>query len=168
MLILQDSRESRHPLNTARLAALGLARATLLAGTDFDPALWAAPGAMLLFPGPDARVLAPAGPVPAPTLLVVPDGTWRHARGLLARHPTLAALPRLTLPEGLPALYRVRRAQDAGALSTVEAIAHALDALEAPKRFDALLAPFEALVQGQIAAMGPAIYARDHLGPRQD
>ena len=67
-------------------------------------------------------------------------------------------------PPGAPSRYRVRKAPAPDALSTVEAVVAALNALEAPRRFDALLAPFEALIDGQIAAMGPETFARNHGG----
>jgi len=101
--------------------------------------------------------------VDQPVLLVVPDGTWRHARQLLSAHAGLAALPRLTLPVGITTRYRVRHAGDAHALSTIEAIAAALDVLDAPNRYSALLAPFEKLIEGQIAAMGQDRYQRHHV-----
>ncbi|MDT4884704.1 hypothetical protein FQZ97_1208730 [compost metagenome] len=50
----------------------------------------------------------------------------------------------------------------AGALSTIEAIVAALDILEAPNRFDELLRPFEALIQGQIEAMGEETFRKNH------
>ncbi|MNU01659.1 hypothetical protein D3C72_2451280 [compost metagenome] len=50
----------------------------------------------------------------------------------------------------------------AGALSTLEAVTVALDILEAPARFDELLRPFEALIQGQIEAMGEETFRRNH------
>jgi DTW domain-containing protein YfiP len=56
----------------------------------------------------------------------------------------------------------LRKAPMPGALSTIEAIVCALDILEAPQRFDALLRPFEALIDGQIAAMGEQTYRRNH------
>jgi DTW domain-containing protein YfiP len=96
-------------------------------------------------------------------LLVVPDGTWRKARKLLHVNPLLAALPRVVLPEGLQSNYRVRKAPMSGALSTVEAIVAALNSIEAPSRFDALLKPFEVLIDGQIEAMGRKIYQRNHV-----
>ncbi|GAB3328715.1 tRNA-uridine aminocarboxypropyltransferase [Bordetella tumulicola] len=185
VLVLQHPDESGHALNTARLAVLGLRNAELHVERQFDAALWQVAGyrPCLLFPGQGAQVLIPPeaigtvdNPRPArettgkadsqpaiPVLLVVPDGTWRQARQLLAMHPELAALPRVTLPAGVTTRYRVRYAGDAGALSTVEAIAAALNALEAPRSFDALLAPFEALIAGQIAAMGPDCYRRHHV-----
>lgn len=208
VLVLQHPDESRHPLNTARLAVLGLRNAALHVGRQFDAALWSAGEyePCLLFPGEGARVLVrgvavlggeaeaavggtatpdaavdvgivdahaaavePIGPgsrlgaAARPLLLVVPDGTWRHARHLLATHSDLAALPRVTLPDGMTTRYRVRYAGEATALSTIEAIAAALDVLEAPQSFAALLAPFEALVAAQIAAMGAERYERHHV-----
>ncbi|KAG1273370.1 hypothetical protein G6F64_015365 [Rhizopus arrhizus] len=67
------------------------------------------------------------------------------------------------LPAGLTTRYRVRHADIPGALSTIEAVTHALNALEAPMNVDALLRPFEALIDGQIEGMGEDLYARHHL-----
>jgi len=50
-------------------------------------------------------------------------------------------------------------------LSTVEAIVQALQTLEAPTSFEPLLKPFEALIEGQIAAMGEETFRRNH-GPK--
>jgi len=168
VLILQHPSEVGHALNTARLAALGLSNSELRVGetfTDLDELL-AQPGyrACLLFPGEDAQPLAEQIPRDdeLPLLLVVPDGTWRKARKLLHLNPRLAALPRVTLVVGLTSRYRLRKAPMAGALSTLEAIVEALDTLEAPTCFDELLRPFEALIEGQIAAMGEDTFNRNH------
>ena len=172
VLILQHPSEVNHALNTARLAALGLNNAELIVGEVFDdlPALLSPPGyqARLLFPADDAQPLeayrSEGGEAGSPSmLLVVPDGTWRKARKLLHLNPLLAALPRVTLAQAVPSRYRLRKAPGPGALSTVEAIVQALQTLEAPKTFEALLRPFEALIDGQIAAMGEDTYQRNHL-----
>lgn len=168
VVVLQHPDESRHALNTARLAVLGLPNACMHVGQQFGAELWSVKGYRphLLFPGEGAQVLVPTevtGMLDEPCLLVVPDGTWRHARQLLAQHPDLAALPRVTLPAGTTTRYRVRHAGDAQALSTIEAIAAALNVLEAPRTFDGLLAPFDALVAGQIMAMGADCYQRHHV-----
>ena len=168
LLILQHPSEVRHALNTARLAALGLSNAELRVGERFEdlPALLAQPGyrACLLFPGEEAQPLAQfaAQLDELPALLVVPDGTWRKARKLLHCNPLLAALPRVTLAPGLQSRYRLRKAPMPGALSTIEAVVCALDILESPAQFEALLKPFEALIDGQIAAMGEQTYLRNH------
>jgi DTW domain-containing protein YfiP len=172
VLILQHPSEVNHALNTARLAALGLNNAELIVGEVFDdlPALLNPPGyqARLLFPADDAQPLeayrSEGGEAGSTSmLLVVPDGTWRKARKLLHLNPLLAALPRVTLAQAVPSRYRLRKAPGPGALSTVEAIVQALQTLEAPKTFEALLRPFEALIDGQIAAMGEDTYQRNHL-----
>ncbi|MNO70029.1 DTW domain protein [compost metagenome] len=168
VLILQHPSEVGHALNTARLAVLGLENAELLVGERFEAQDWQRPGYQpcLLFPGEQAQSLAElvARSASEPCLLIVPDGTWRKARKLLHVNPELAALPRVVLPEGLSSRYRLRKAPAEGALSTIEAVVHALNALEAPANFDALLRPFEALIDGQIAAMGEETYRRNHGG----
>ncbi|MDP2243902.1 tRNA-uridine aminocarboxypropyltransferase [Pseudomonas sp.] len=168
VLILQHPSEVRHALNTARLAALGLSNAELRVAEVFEdmPALLAQPGyrACLLFPGEQAQPLPQfaAQLDGLPTLLVVPDGSWRKARKLMHCNPLLAALPRVTLAAGLQSRYRLRKAPMPGALSTIEAIVSALDILEAPAQFAALLKPFEALIEGQIKAMGEETFQRNH------
>nr|WP_314529102.1 DTW domain-containing protein [uncultured Pseudomonas sp.] len=166
VLLLQHPSEVNHALNTARLAALGLNNAQLVVGEVFEdlPALLNVPGyqARLLFPADDAQPLKVYSPVDQPLLLVVPDGTWRKARKLLHLNPLLAALPRVALAEGAVSRYRLRKAPGPGALSTVEAIVQALEVLESPASFEALLKPFDALIDGQIAAMGPDVFKRNH------
>lgn len=166
VLILQHPDEVGHALNTARLAALGLENAELRVGEvfadlHFDPAY----RACLLFPGEMAQPLPLVTPYAdeRPLLLVVPDGTWRKARKLLHLNPRLAELPRVCLPSGLRSRYRLRKAPVEGALSTIEAITVALE-LQEGCCFDELLRPFEALIEGQIAAMGPDTYRRNHAG----
>lgn len=167
VLLLQHPDEAGHALNTARLAALGLANAQLTVGERFeelsawlvDPAL----DPVLLFPGEQAVEVSRWQPRPgrAP-LLVVPDGTWRKARKLLHVNPVLAELPRVCLPQGLESRYRLRKAPMPGALSTLEAIVEVLNRWEAPTDFTPLLRPFEALIEGQIAAMGEETFRRNH------
>ncbi len=168
VLLLQHPSEVNHALNTARLAALGLVNAQLEVGEVFEDlqTLLNPPGyqARLLFPAEDAQPLRAYSPSDEPLLLVVPDGTWRKARKLLHLNPLLAALPRVTLAAGAVSRYRLRKAPGPGALSTVEAIVQALQVLEAPQSFEPLLRPFEALIEGQIAAMGEEVFQRNHGG----
>ncbi|MBK5536365.1 DTW domain-containing protein [Pseudomonas sp. TH08] len=166
VLLLQHPSEVNHALNTARLAALGLTNAELIVGEVFEdlPTLLNRPGyrARLLFPADDAQPMQAYTESAEPLLLVVPDGTWRKARKMLHLNPLLAALPRVTLTEGGISRYRLRKAPGPGALSTVEAIVQALETLEAPTTFAPLLKPFEALIEGQIAAMGEETFQRNH------
>lgn len=170
LLLLQHPSEVDHALNTANLAALGLLNAELRVGEVFDGLdEWLANPRYrpyLLFPGDQAQPLSETRNQDdgRPLLLVVPDGTWRKARKLLHLNPQLAALPRVTLSEVGPSRYRLRKAPMAGSLSTLEAIVNALEELEGAGRFQALLKPFEALIDGQIAAMGEETFQRNHQG----
>lgn len=167
VVLLQHPSEVNHALNTARLAALGLRNAELRVGEVFeDLAQWLqVPGyrSALLFPGEGAQALQGYAVDERPWRLVVPDGTWRKARKLLHLNPLLTALPRVTLEAVQPSRYRLRKAPEAGALSTIEAVVQALNVLEAPVVFDTLLRPFDALIEGQIAAMGQQTYERNHV-----
>ncbi|EKT4523174.1 DTW domain-containing protein [Pseudomonas putida] len=167
VIVLQHPSETSHALNTARLAALGLVNAELRVGEVFDDLerLLATPGyrPVVLFPGDEAGVLrAYAGDDELPLMLIVPDGTWRKARKLLYLNPSLAALPRVTLGEVRASRYRLRKAPGEGALSTVEAVVEALNVLESPLCFDEVLKPFDALIEGQIRAMGRETFERNH------
>lgn len=163
VLILQHSSEASHALNTARLAALGLRNAELRVGECFEDDSDAARPSYLLFPGEGAVPLGSLAGAAQPVRLIVPDGTWRKARKILHVNPWLAGLPRVALPEGLSSRYRLRKAPMPGALSTIEAIVTALNLLESPSRFDELLRPFDALIEGQINAMGQEVYRRNHV-----
>lgn len=169
VLVLQHPDEVGHALNTAHLAVLGLRNATLWVGEVFAalPGWLAQPGyrTCLLFPGEQARSVAAFGSDGdgRPLRLVVPDGTWRKARKLLYLNPALADLPRVTLADVPPSRYRLRKAPMEGSLSTLEAIVAALNLLEAPADYAALLKPFDALIEGQIAAMGEDTFRRNHL-----
>ncbi|WP_286914944.1 MULTISPECIES: tRNA-uridine aminocarboxypropyltransferase [unclassified Pseudomonas] len=167
VVLLQHPSETAHALNTARLAALGLVNAQLRIGEVFDDLdeLLGTPGyrPVVLFPGDQAQALTAYGEADdTPLLLIVPDGTWRKARKMLYLNPLLAALPRVTLGQVAPSRYRLRKAPEPGAVSTLEAVVQALNVLEQPASFDALLRPFEALIEGQIKAMGVETFERNH------
>lgn len=170
VLILQHPDEQHHPLNTARLAALGLEQTEIRVGNAFEDLsqrLAQARAPWLLFPGPQAMALPPAGSYPTvpamkPDLLVVPDGTWRQATRLVRAHALLENLPRLVLPDGPASRYRLRRAARPGAVSTLEAIVRTLEAFEPDVDFQPVLDLFDVMIEQQIKTMGEVAYAR-HL-----
>lgn len=167
ILLLQHPDEAKHALNTARFVSLGLQNAELIIAETIDDLqqYLQLPGyrACVLFPGEEAQELAAYQVNELPWLLVVPDGTWRKARKILHCNPLLAALPRVTLPEGLRSRYRLRKAPIAESLATVEAVSYALAILEPNSDFSSLLRPFDALIEGQIQAMGAEVYQRNHV-----
>jgi DTW domain-containing protein YfiP len=158
VVILQHPRERDMAIGTARMASLCLPNAALHVGLRWDdnPALAAAiadPGrpAILLYPGPGARDILtepPAGPV----TLVVVDGTWSQAKTLVRDNPILHALPRYAFAAPEASHYRIRKEPREEYCSTIEAVMHALGALEGdPPKFRALLDPFHAMVDAQLA-----------------
>lgn len=146
VLILQHPLELQEAKGTARLLHLCLPGSRLEVGETFEPQQlqqWlhgAWPGAdapqhtLLLYPQtPDQPALtvsaAPEAVAPVRRLVLI-DGTWRKSRKMLYANPLLAQLPRLALTETGPAGYSIRKAPREGQLSTLEAAALALQALE--------------------------------------
>jgi DTW domain-containing protein YfiP len=155
VLMLQHPREHKVGIGTARLAHLSLPNSDLRVGLDFsaDPAVQAAlaPGApsYVLFPRMDAIPLAEL-PRDRPINLVVIDGTWWQARKLLKLNPAVAALPAVAFTPRRPSGYLIRRQPAEFCVSTIEALAEALDMLEPEGGpFERLLDPFRAMVQRQ-------------------
>jgi DTW domain-containing protein YfiP len=163
IVILQHPREQGMPIGTAHMATLCLPQATLHVGREWDDSdvLRAACGdpehpAVLLYPGPDARDIL-SDPPSHPVTLIVVDGTWSQARGMVRDNPRLAALPRYAFEAPRPSNYRIRREPRVEYVSTLEALMHVLGALERDAaRFRALMRPMDAMVDAQIEAQARA------------
>lgn len=99
-----------------------------------------------------------------PGVLVFIDATWRRSRRILHTWPALADLPRYRLENVPPSRYRIRKAPHGEALSTLEAIAATLQALE-PAVFDAapLLQLMNAIIERQIGHIPPDVYSRHYV-----
>lgn len=163
MVIVQHPREARLAICSAWLARIALQNAELHQAVDLDThrrveEVCADPGAALLFPGPGA---VPAGlwSGALPSLLLVIDGTWHQAERMVARSRLVQRLPRLAVAsDGAAGYGELRREPGEDTLSTVEAIALALSALEGePARFEPMRAAFRRMVELQLeCARGPA------------
>jgi DTW domain-containing protein len=158
VVILQHPRERDVAIGTARMARLCLPNAALHVGVRWSEhaglaAALADPAQppILLYPGEDARDLLTEPPT-GPVTLVVVDGTWSQARTVVRDNPVLRALPRYAFVAPEPSRYRIRREPRAEYCSTIEAVMYALGALEGDAaRFEAMLAPFRAMIDAQIA-----------------
>jgi tRNA-uridine aminocarboxypropyltransferase len=156
VVILQHPRESTHPFGTARLAELGLKRVEVLIDhlgrlrRDATP-LGSLEGAALLYPAAHARDVTQLDPAERPRRLFVIDGTWHHARTLYRDIPVLGTLPHLTLPGHLRSAFQIRRQPDVHCLSTIEAVVHALRALDPETEgLESLLASFDSMQGRQL------------------
>jgi DTW domain-containing protein YfiP len=156
VIIVQHPRERYVAIGTARMTHLSLVGSRLIEGTALDdhPALQDIfdEDTAVLYPGETARPFE-EWLAKKPRRLVVVDGTWSQAKKLLRLNPRLAALPRLSFQPSEPGRYRIRKEPTDQHLSTVEATAAVLGALEGePERFAALLQPFTWMVDHQIAS----------------
>jgi DTW domain-containing protein len=154
ILILQHRRERFHPFNTARMVRTALRNGNLL--VDHTPGLAARlaikPRAGLLYPGPEAELLADVPVNLRPQQLIVIDGTWHHAKTLVRDIPALYDVPRFRIDPHEPSRYRIRREPSATLLSTVEATVAALRVLEPETpNLDLLLEAFYGMVERQLA-----------------
>lgn len=154
--VVQHPREQFHPLGTARIVARCLENVELLVAhpgwargsvAELFPA-----GAALLYPGSGARDLADIPESERPRALVVLDGTWHHARTLYRDHAVLRQLPLVSFVPSRPTEYRVRREPKAEYVSTVEAVATALELLEPGLGGRDLLPPFRRMIDLHLAA----------------
>ena len=154
-LILQHRRERTHPFNSARIAARALSNCKLVCDRNEQLAemrLPIKPSAGLLYPSRDARLLDQVPPEELPKQLVVIDGTWHQAKTLYRDVDVLRTLPCFALAPTTPGQYQIRLEPNATSLSTVEAIAAAVQQME-PDNTDVnrLLDGFYAMIEKQLA-----------------
>jgi DTW domain-containing protein len=155
-LLLRHASELKRPTNSGRWAALALSNLRLVDYAVLDEPIDVAsliePGDAILFPSPHAPRLDPP-----PPRVVVLDATWSQARRMLQRIPALQALPRISVPAlAKRAADPMRRTKVRGGVSTLEAMAAALDLLgerEAARALEAFQA--EVLARGWSLRRGP-------------
>ena len=157
LVLLQHPRERYVAIGTAHMASLCLVNSELHVGIDWsqsEPLARALANPerppILLYPGEDSIDIVKSPP-PGPVTLVVVDGTWAQTKKVVRTNPLLSALPRYAFVPPRPSEYRIRKEPDDASVATIEALVHALTALEGDEaRFATLLAPFRAMIDFQI------------------
>ena len=173
LVILQHPKETRHPMNTARIAELGISNCEIWVGEDFTEHqpllnliklnLIKEKQCYLLFPGPDAQDSKQVLQKHTPDVVIIIDGTWRKAKRILHLNPQLQALPALSLNHEQLSNYRIRKAPDTASLSTVEAAVLLLRQVSNKKNaHQSLLDVFDRMVQMQIERMGNEVYQNNY------
>jgi DTW domain-containing protein YfiP len=102
-------------------------------------------GAWLVFPEGEPMTTLPDDR-PPPSQLVFLDATWSQARRMFRKLAALRGLPILRLPEG-PQAARMREAPTPDRVSTLEAVARALQLVEGGNLADPLEALFALAVE---------------------
>ena len=174
VLILQHPQEPDKDLGSALITHLSLPNSTLKIGLSWPnlkkalgreamPSRWAVlylgSGTKTEKPRPGLQLVSKAG-VPLPDQnqikadlegIIVLDGTWSQAKTIWWRNAWLLKLRRAILTPSHPSLYRELRREPRGeCLSTIESIAHSLDALgESPEVKTELSDLFKKLLEKQ-------------------
>jgi DTW domain-containing protein YfiP len=155
VLVVQHVLEGPKPSNTVRFARLVLGGCEVALYGDPAHPLVLPPldDAWLVFPGDGPS--RPPGPMPR--ALVLLDASWSQARRMFQRLDAVRALPRLSLHA--PAGPRLREGPP-GTMSTLEAIAGALDVVAEPAAAAELRHVHELVCERQQALRG-------YVGARQ-
>ena len=138
VVILMHVREVPLPTSTARLMVRALQNSEIrLRGVPDQPLkteglVVSERQSLLLYPSDEALELnaETLSRFDRPITLIVPDGSWRQARKVAVREPSLHGLPQVKLPAGPPSRYRLRKEPNEQSVSTFEAIARALGIIE--------------------------------------
>ena len=170
LIILQHPTEEHRPMGTARILSLSLVNSRLLVGEDFREhgelnQLLAEPDVehFVLYPSDVSLSAADVAlPIEKKIRIILLDGTWKKAFKMWQLNTQLRHLPCLHLPEDLKGNYRIRKAPNENALSTVEAGFHVLSMMQPEKDFSPLLDAFEAMVDYQIQQMPAGVFERNY------
>ncbi|MGY2573458.1 tRNA-uridine aminocarboxypropyltransferase [Vibrio sp. C8] len=170
LIILQHPTEEHRPMGTARILSLSLANSRLLVGEDFRE--HGELNQLLTEPDVEHFVLYPSDvslsaadvalPIEKKIRIILLDGTWKKAFKMWQLNTQLHHLPCLHLPEDLKGNYRIRKAPNENALSTVEAGFHVLSMMQPEKDFSPLLDAFEAMIDYQIQQMPAGVFERNY------
>lgn len=170
LIILQHPTEEHRPMGTARILSLSLANSRLLVGEDFREhgelnQLLAEPDVehFVLYPSDVSLSAADVAlPIEKKIRIILLDGTWKKAFKMWQLNTQLHHLPCLHLPEDLKGNYRIRKAPNENALSTVEAGFYVLSMMQPEKDFSPLLDAFEAMIDYQIQQMPAGVFERNY------
>ncbi|MBI4604902.1 MAG: DTW domain-containing protein [Planctomycetes bacterium] len=172
VIVLQHWRERNSQSNTGTLVSRVLAGSEVARvgcpGAPIDPSLLSDPATdyRVLFPFAGAPVVSPEDGAQRParrTALVVLDATWPQARRMWRRVPGLRGLRFVRLPEDAVPLWRLREPPRPGRLSTIEAVALALEMMGHPGGAGALRAALGIVAPRILAVRGRRAHP---AGPR--
>lgn len=166
LIILQDPSEVGHAKNSVRLLELVIKDTQVVVGQSADDfaelraQLAQAKQAIYLVYPSDSSVSANQTQVEQDAILLFLDGTWRKAYKLLQLNPWLQAYPALHLDLDNASNYTIRKASRSDSLSTLEAAAMMLKAIDDKQDIAPLTNALNAMVEQRLASMPPEVRAR--------
>lgn len=159
LVVLQHSSEVEHKKNSVKVLSLVIPNTQVYVGeTEADFALLreqlmdCGRPVYLVYPSAQS-VSVEQQRLNTDCVLLLLDGTWRKAFKILQLNPWLAQLPAVHLAEGYASRYKIRKSSRSDSLSTLEASAYMLKALEPDLDVSPLLNAFDAMVELRIRSM---------------
>lgn len=163
--LIIHARELKRTTNTGRLALKALGNSELRVrgektednkALDLSDLLSADYESLLFFPSEDAQELSKdfLKSFTKPIHLIVPDGNWRQASKVHARHTELQHLPRVMITEKNKAKLHLRAETTEYGMSTLEAIAKAIAVIEGEEAGAKLQALYHLKLERTLKARG--------------
>jgi DTW domain-containing protein YfiP len=159
------AKEMKRTTNTGRLALHALVNSSMhirgdnLERLDLSPLLSPVFNSYVLYPSADAVEIETLRS-DKPIQLIVSDGNWRQAAKINTRHPELKHLPRVKIGGRNPAQNHLRKEHFREGLSTLEAIALALAAIEGEPVGDSLMNLYQAKLRATLEGRGRVLRSR--------
>ena len=137
IVIIQHEKEVSHAKNTARLISLCIPTTQILLSNDIHAMQSLAKECLpqtsaLIYPGDTSMPLERIALTKANQIstLVLIDGSWKQAFGIVKQNPWLAVLPTFHFTSAPTSNYAIRHTKIKNALSTLEATAYAISCIE--------------------------------------
>ncbi|ABZ74889.1 DTW domain containing protein [Shewanella halifaxensis HAW-EB4] len=166
LIILQDPSEVGHAKNSVRLLELVIAETRVVVGETADDfaalrqQLAASEKPVYLVYPSENSISANETKVEEEVILLLLDGTWRKAYKLLQLNPWLQDYPALHLDLDSASNYTIRKASRSDSLSTLEAAAMMLKAIDEEQDVAPLTNALSAMVEQRLASMPADVRAR--------
>ncbi|QFU20654.1 DTW domain-containing protein [Shewanella eurypsychrophilus] len=166
LIILQDPSEVGHAKNSVRLLSLVIPETQVIVGELPEDFLKlrqylniSSKPIYLVYPSDKSRNVEEVN-LEGEVILLLLDGTWRKAYKLLQLNPWLLDYPSLHLDLESASNYTIRKASRSDSLSTLEASAMMLQAIEPKVNVTPLTKALRALVDQRLNAMPAEVRKR--------
>jgi len=169
VVVMQHPSEVNHAKNTVRLMQLVIPQMQVFIGETSEDFIelqaylaQATKPIYVVYPSDNSVSVSQANPANNAIIILI-DGTWRKAYKMLQSNPWLLDYPAIHLEVEHASNYIIRKAKRPDSLSTLEATALLLSAMDSAVDTTPLFAAFDAMVQHRLSAMPEGIKARYQL-----
>ena len=171
---MQHPSEVKHAKNTVRLMRLVMPDIKVVVGEsaeDFNELQQylsqSTKPVFIVYPGESSQAVEQSD-AQSDCIIILLDGTWRKAYKILQCNPWLLQYPALHLAVSHQSEYIIRKAKRSDSLSTLEATALILTALDQKLDVSPLFVAFNAMVEHRLNAMPEQVKARYFLDENKD